>query len=447
MPKHVVRCLQAASVLALSLTGVAHADDYPSEPQQHRHHRHHANQQDYRLQWRDHWQTTPTTEFPTNGTVTTAPTVSPIPSLPTYVPATAPQSRASAATPTTTTNTGAASSAAANANAVVSAPTGTTCADLPTPSGGDDTNAINNVLSSVEPGCVVHAPGGNTWHYGNIIQVNGVTLQGDGDSSVFVATDVRGNPNMAIVLSGSSPALTGIKLTTVYQTGQGMSPSNGDGNGYRTSMPYSHLVYVARGTTGFTISSVHTVGGASGGIYSEGATGGSIKGNTVEYALSDGIGLYSGTSNTTVDGNTVIGCGDDGISVVSYTADKQSTGLVISNNIVSAGYWGRGITDVGGNGTIIKNNTVTNYFASGIWVAQDLGAGTYAPVNGTVDSNTVDHCVDPQSGYVANYEIDGPTSQYTMTNNVSQNPQAKDYSITTNSNVTMSGNTPAGSGA
>lgn len=356
---------------------------------------------------------------------------------------TAPASSAPATLTGATTTT----APAASTTLTPTAPSATFYASLPNPSGGDDTAAINAVLASAPAGSVIYAPGGNTWQHNGIIEIKDCTLQGNGDTSVLLATDTSGNPNLSVVLTGTKPGLSYLKLTTLYPTGENCSPGDGSGNGYRTSNSYGHMVYVARGTTGWLIDHVHMIGGASGGIYCAGTGAGLASNCAVEYALADGIGLYEGTSNAKVQACTVTGCGDDGISIVSYTSDTQSTGNIITGNTVTGGYWGRGITDVGGSGSQITNNAIVGYFAAGLWIAQDNGAGTYAPSGGLADSNTVSNCAAPASGYRANFEVDGPTTGYTLSNNKSVSPQEGDYFIASGCQVACSNNQPLGTGA
>lgn len=315
-------------------------------------------------------------------------------------------------------------------------------ATLAAPSGRDDTTMINQTLASAGSG-IVHAPGGNEWLHAGVITIPAnTTLQGDGDSSVFRATDTGTDPDMAIELAGDGAGLANVLLVTDYPTGQGMAPGDSNGSGNRSSQPYSHLVYIPGNVSGFVISAVHGIGGASGGIYSGGARGGMIVNCMIEYALADGIGLYQGTSDTVVRGCAVTGCGDDGIAIVPYDNTQQGSGIVIEDNTVTGGYWGRGITDVGSSGAIIRNNVISDYYASGMEADHDTGAGTQAPTGGTWDGNTVSNCPNLASGYSSSFLVLRDVTNYTLTNNraINMPPGTEALVVDPSSQVTQQGN-------
>lgn len=302
-------------------------------------------------------------------------------------------------------------------------------------SGGDDTAMINDRLSrAATHGGIVYAPGGNVWRHDGMLEIpGGVTLQGDGETSEFRATNqaTDGWPHLAIHLTGYKPGLIRVRVTN-------------DWTGERQGTPTAQAVWVDQ-ADGFVVDAVHVMGAAAGGVFCERSNHGVVSNCHIEDTLADGIGIgYSGSSFNTAVNNMIERAGDDGISVVSYTDDPQSTSNVIQANEVLNGRYARGIVDVGGKGTVIRDNTIENMPACGILTIEDAFWGTYASTDAVVRDNQVSGCAQPGSGYAANYQFDVGTQNATALDNVSTNPGGGHYAVHETATVTGSGNQPPG---
>ena len=152
-----------------------------------------------------------------------------------------------------------------------------------------------------------------------------------------------------------------------------------------------------------------------------------IRNNRVRNAYKDCIHIARTSSNNLVENNSFRNCGDDSVALVSYNSSGMRNNT-IRNNTVELGYWGRGLTIIGGDGNRIENNVVTDYTAAGILVAVEHYSDQITPyaTNFVVRNNTVTRSgnqlngsyggsiavwagVDtPISGYVENNDIISP---------------------------------------
>lgn len=146
-----------------------------------------------------------------------------------------------------------------------------------------------------------------------------------------------------------------------------------------------------------------------------------VSGNTVVRTLSDGIHITGGSRDGRVVGNTVRENGDDMIAVVSYAssgepalntaadlranwADRVNNRLVqnilISGNNLSAQYWGRGITVIGGRDVTIDSNVIDNTpLGAAILIAREGGYQTFGPRNVRVTNNAITRNQTARSPY------------------------------------------------
>jgi hypothetical protein len=113
--------------------------------------------------------------------------------------------------------------------------------------------------------------------------------------------------------------------------------------------------------------------------------------NVVYRSTADGIHITTGSAQGKVVGNVVRETGDDMIAVVSYGLGEPNVGhVLIEDNDVSAQYWGRGITVVGGHDIEIRHNTVSRTpFGAGILIHSETSYKTSNVRNVVVDSNQI----------------------------------------------------------
>ena len=75
--------------------------------------------------------------------------------------------------------------------------------------GTDDQNAITNAIAKAKSlGLPLYAPGGHTYVHSNYITLDGVSMYGDGDSTVFSASNANAG---AMRLTGTNPSLKSVK--------------------------------------------------------------------------------------------------------------------------------------------------------------------------------------------------------------------------------------------
>ncbi len=117
----------------------------------------------------------------------------------------------------------------------------------------------------------------------------------------------------------------------------------------------------------------------------------SVARNVVYSSTADGIHVTTGSAQGVVVGNVVRENGDDMIAVVSYGLGEPNVGpVLIEDNDVSAQYWGRGISVVGGHDVEIRRNLVSlTPFGAGILVHSETSYNTSNVRNVVVDSNQV----------------------------------------------------------
>lgn len=241
----------------------------------------------------------------------------------------------------------------------------------------DDTAALQAALNGVPPGTVVDFPAG-TYAFSKVLRLtrNDVVLRGT------QATLLARNPEQqALVVQGDRSGVVGLRL-------------KGSAKTRLTTLESAQLVIAGR-----WVQAVGNIvsGGASAGIFVDGARDFRIAGNHVFATRADGIHLTNGARDGMVEGNLVHETGDDLIAVVSYRptaampAESQlARNILIENNNVWGNTWGRGITVVGGQDVAIIGNTVRRVpAAAGIYLSQERSYRTYGARYITVANNVI----------------------------------------------------------
>jgi parallel beta-helix repeat protein len=234
----------------------------------------------------------------------------------------------------------------------------------------DDQAAIQSAINAGQAsGKTVWFPPG-TYNHSNVLNANGVNIQGSGSGTVLNAT----NPSEEAIKLGNNSSLSNLETSTSA--------------GNRDSQPDEAAVDVTG--SGDSVSHVTTLGAESNGIRLDGATGAKISSNLVEGSNADGIALMNGSSNNTVSGNEVYQAGDDSYSDDSYTSDRaQDSGNVFSQDMSLDNSYGRSFALMGATGDTVKNSVSDGSKWMGIVAGTDSNSQTLAGSNDTIQNNLI----------------------------------------------------------
>ena len=250
----------------------------------------------------------------------------------------------------------------------------------------DDGAAIAKTISEAKGKSVpVLIPAG-TCAYGDVITLNGVRLQGLGDTSILYAL----NPERAaIVLTGS-----GSEVRSVRMSGRASKRSS--------KRESSRIVPV--GGSNWVIDGVLIDNAAGAGVHvAKGANNGVVSNNRIIGTLADAIHITGQSSYIQVIGNTVQDSGDDGIAVVSYQGDGGITHHVTArNNTITDNRGGRSMSVVGGSDIVYEENKMTNNLkAACLYLSQENSYKTYGVSNVLAQFNTLTNCGNKDKGHAA----------------------------------------------
>lgn len=232
----------------------------------------------------------------------------------------------------------------------------------------------------------VFVPAGD-YAYGAAISLSGVSICGNGPTSILRATDLT---NRAIFVKGSSATVQGVQLLTNSAAAAG------------TAVAQAGIVF--DGATNFLAFNTYIKPTPYGGIVCQGsAATGVILQNTVSGNFAPSIRLTGRTRNVLVKLNHVDRPADDGISIASYQADLgQVSAVEASYNWIQNNTGGRCMTIVGGRDIYYHNNLLqSNAVGNGIYVAQESSApNTYGCNSISVAYCTVQNCGNVTAGAV-----------------------------------------------
>jgi hypothetical protein len=299
----------------------------------------------------------------------------------------------------------------------------------------DNSAAIASAVASAKSrNLPVFVPAG-VCAYGNVIRLDGVKLQGTGDSSVLHAL----NPTReAIFMSGDGAAISRIKLT-----------------GARSSVrlaAWEATRITLFGATRFSIDDVTIEGSAAAGIQTaHAANNGRITNSRIKDTLSDSIHLTDGASHITVENNRIENSGDDGIAVVSYRSyGNRVHHITARDNIVLNNRWGRHMSVVGGSQVLYENNRLENNLASAacLYVAQEAGYSTYGSRDVVMRRNTLRNCGGQGTGHgavmVYSDGQEANTNIAIVRNDIQQSPRGIRVFSPMNTGVSIDSNRVAG---
>lgn len=256
--------------------------------------------------------------------------------------------------------------------------------------GADATALINSILAQAKTNHYnVYAPACTYLHSG-VITVDSVVLYGDGDLTVFRATDTNNPPQSTIKMTGTAPQVRSLQITTDY-TGARGTDRNSAG------------IYVLTATDS-VIKDVHIAKAGGVGIFSRGNVRGLITNNLVTNTLADGILTSNNSEGVIVANNHVDSAPDDGISLNGYTTESGTIpqDVTIVGNIITNGTGG--IAVAGGLNVSVVGNSLKNIAHGGIKALSDTGSNIYNVKNVTFVGNVLDNVgTDTSAVYVPIY--------------------------------------------
>ena len=270
--------------------------------------------------------------------------------------------------------------------------------------GTSDANVRAALTAAASSGSKLYFPAA-TYTLNSRLINNGLTMYGDGDTTIFSMTD---RTSSAIILQGTGPRLLNCKITCPNYAGTRLS------SGDTTGVLIDHA-------NGFNVEYVTVDGVASAGILSYGGHGSSSVYATIKYckvtnSLADGI-HHTNQSNWIETAYNTVGTnvGDDLISVVSYQTDGgQTHDIWVHDNDVGPQTFGRGMTVVGGNNVQFLNNNINGTYGAGILIATESAFNTYSVSNVLIRGNYMRNVA--QSIHDANIYISVDNTNTSVTN-------------------------------
>jgi hypothetical protein len=118
-----------------------------------------------------------------------------------------------------------------------------------------------------------------------------------------------------------------------------------------------------------------------------------VRDNRVRNGFKDAIHFARDSVNNLIERNCIRNAGDDNVALVSY----QNTGMadnLVQYNVGECGWWGRGFTNIGGVGNIIRYNLANNCIRSGVAVMIESFSGQQTQFNldWVVEENVIVRC-------------------------------------------------------
>ena len=122
----------------------------------------------------------------------------------------------------------------------------------------------------------------------------------------------------------------------------------------------------------------------------------------------DAIHFARNSSNNLAEFNADRNAGDDNVALVSY----ENTGMVdntVQYNVAECGWWGRGLTIIGGDGNTVRYNLVNDCAKAGVAAILESFGGqqTQFTTDWVIEKNTIVRCgnqvSNPVTGSVAIY--------------------------------------------
>lgn len=263
----------------------------------------------------------------------------------------------------------------------------------------DDTAAIKAALQAagkLKPAGWVLVPAGR-YRYNEIIEVNGLTVRGEGATRTILEATNRMKSSWRI--TGRRAELCDLSLRTVGPPGRRESTPATTGVEVFQAHPFA-----LEGLRVGPVASAGILVRESGGTAAQPAL---IAGCEVAGTQADGIHLTAASAYIDVRGNRVHEVGDDGIAIVSYRDNPGSCREIrVTENEVRNGR-ARGLSVVGGEDVEIERNRVSGTLMAGILIASESSFDTRATSRVLVRGNRLDHTASQGHGGHAAIDLEG----------------------------------------
>lgn len=118
-----------------------------------------------------------------------------------------------------------------------------------------------------------------------------------------------------------------------------------------------------------------------------------VRDNRMRNAYKDTIHFARNAVGNLVERNVVRNAGDDNVAFIAY----ENTGMannIAQYNVAECGYWGRGLTNSGGDGNILRYNLANNCVRAGIFNQTETYSGQTSQfsTNWVIERNVIVRC-------------------------------------------------------
>lgn len=216
----------------------------------------------------------------------------------------------------------------------------------------DTTASLQAQIDSLQPGGTLTLESQNYAHNGVIlVRVPDITIEGNG--ATLTATN---DETSAIMITADRVRVNNLNLNAATE-GRRWSGIN-----------QQKIVVNGRQDQ---LANVTVNGSAAAGVFLDGARDFELKNITVNGTRADGVHVTGGSANGRIDNVRASRTSDDGVAVVSYGNQPPCQHIEITNANVTNTRWGRGISVVGGRDVDVRNFSVANTSAAGVYVATE----------------------------------------------------------------------------
>ncbi|HEX2860472.1 MAG TPA: hypothetical protein VHN79_02485, partial [Lacunisphaera sp.] len=276
------------------------------------------------------------------------------------------------------------------------------------PGTGNDRTAFSTAIAAANAGSKkVWIPAGdyvlnNTGGDAGFNLPAGLTIRGAGMWHTRILMNYAGNNRRVFTFTGSNVTASDFKvtgtLTTLSNNGQVVVFRMNDfTSGHVVERVWAEYVSLS---LGFNVSTTL------------------VRDNRVRNTFKDAIHFARDSVGNLVERNFIRNAGDDNVALVSY----QNLGMannVVQYNIGECGWWGRGFTNIGGNGNVLRYNIANNCIRAGVasMIENFNNQQTQFNLNFLIEKNVIVRCGDqisnPVTGSLAIYAAqDFPMSGY-----------------------------------
>lgn len=253
------------------------------------------------------------------------------------------------------------------------------------PGTGNDRAAFNAAIAAANAGSKkVWIPAGsyvieNAGGDGGMNVPAGLTVRGAGMWHTVITKNYAGNNRRVFTLTGNGVTLSDFKvigtLTTLANNGQNVVVRMNDfTSGHVIERLWAEYVSLS---LGFNVSTSI------------------VRDNRVRNTFKDAIHFARDSANNLIERNFIRNAGDDNVALVSYQNTAMANNLV-QYNVGECGWWGRGFTNIGGTGNILRYNLANNCIRAGVAVMIENFNNQQTPfnLNWVVEDNVVVRCGD-----------------------------------------------------